>query len=185
MSTFPEHPAVTVLLSRWQHGDKTAQHQLSTLVYNKLHQLAGRCMRDERANHTLQATALVNEAFISLVNTKVDYQDRLHFFSLAARLMRRILVDHARARHAAKRGDGALQVTLHDSALSTADDVGLITLHNAMTELAEFDPQKADILDLQFFAGLTTGQIALLYGVSVKTIERSSKLAKAWLHQAI
>jgi RNA polymerase sigma factor (TIGR02999 family) len=185
MSTLPEHPDVTILLSRWQDGDKVAEEKLSALVYNKLHQLAGRCMAQERANHTLQVTALVNEAFIGLINSNVNYQDRLHFFSLAARLMRRILVDHARARQAQKRGDGAVQITLHDSALSSADDAGLIALHNAMTELAEFDPQKADILDLQFFAGLNTEQIAKLYGVSSKTIERSTKLAKAWLHQAI
>ena len=185
MSTLPEHTDITVLLSHWQNGDQAAQRELSTLVYNKLHQLAGRCMHHERQNHTLQATALVHEAFISLVDTQVDYRDRLHFFALAARLMRRILVDHARARHAAKRGDGAVQITLHDSVLSTADDTGLIALHDAMNALAEFDAEKADMLELQFFAGLDSAQVATLYGVSSRTIERSTKLAKAWIHQAM
>ncbi|SNY60414.1 RNA polymerase sigma factor, TIGR02999 family [Arsukibacterium tuosuense] len=185
MSIVKEHNDVTALLGKWRDGDLQAEQQLSILVQDKLHQLAAKYMRQERPNHTLQATALVNEAFIGLMQAEVDYQDRLHFFRLAGSIMRRILVDHARARNAAKRGDGLLQVTLTDDVLQGDDSSSIIGLHNAMTALAEFDQQKAEILDLQFFAGLSPAQIGDLYGVSGKTIERSSKLARAWLSQAM
>ena len=185
MSTLAELPDIKQLLSRWNNGDQAAQAKLSQLVYSKLHQLAASYMSNERANHTLQPTALVNEAFISLIKARVNYQDQLHFFSLAGRLMRRILVDHARARNAIKRGDACQQVTLTDYASPAGDPTDIIAIHNAMNALAEFDPAKAEILELQFFAGLSTSQIAQLQGVSGKTIERSSKLAKAWLHQAL
>ena len=185
MSIVEEHTNITVLLSQWRHGDLQAEKELSQLVQQKLHQLAAHYMRQERPGHTLQPTALVNEAFISLMQADVAYQDRLHFFRLAGSIMRRILVDHARARNAAKRGDGHLQVTLDGQALTMDDTNNIIGLHNAMQALAEFDQQKAEILDLQFFAGLSPTQIGELYGVSGKTIERSSKLAKAFIHQAI
>ncbi|MDX1537046.1 ECF-type sigma factor [Arsukibacterium sp.] len=185
MSNVKEQTDLTTLLGQWREGDLDAEQQLSMLVQDKLHQLAAKYMRQERPNHTLQATALVNEAFISLMQADVEYQDRLHFFRLAGNIMRRILVDHARARNAAKRGDGFLQVTLTDDALGVADSSSIIGLHNAMEALAEFDQQKADILDLQFFAGLSPAQIGDLYGVSGKTIERNTKLAKAWLTQAM
>lgn len=174
-----------MLLSDWQAGDAGALTELSQLVYKKLHQLAGSYMFKERSGHTLQPTALVNEAFISLMTSNVSFQDQLHFYRLAATMMRRILVDHARARLTAKRGDGSQQVTLTEQAQVTADPVNIIALHNAMLALADFDPDKAQILELQFFAGLTTSQIAQLYGVSGKTIERGSKLAKAWLYQSL
>ncbi|WP_166840101.1 ECF-type sigma factor [Rheinheimera pleomorphica] len=185
MSTLSQPSDITVLLSRWQSGDEEAQTRLSQLVYDKLHQLAAQCMYRERHNHTLQPTALVNEAFISLSGANVSYQDQLHFFNLAGRIMRRILVDHARARQAAKRGDGYAQLTLTDSIGHSAGPEGIIAIDQAISNLADIDPAKAEILELQFFAGLTTLQIARLYGVSSKTIERSSKLAKAFLHQAL
>lgn len=185
MSIVEEHTNITVLLGQWRDGDLQAVQELSQLVQHKLHQLAVKYMRQERPGHTLQPTALVNEAFISLMQAGVAYQDRLHFFRLAGSIMRRILVDHARARNAAKRGDGLLQITLCDNELAVDDTNSIISLHNAMQALAEFDQQKAEILDLQFFAGLSPSQIGELYGVSGKTIERSSKLAKAFIHQAI
>tara|TARA_R110002126_G_scaffold75469_27_gene188438 strand:- start:4242 stop:4799 length:558 start_codon:yes stop_codon:yes gene_type:complete len=185
MSIVEEQTNITMLLSQWQAGDLQAEQQLSKLVQQKLQQLAAKYMRQERPGHTLQPTALVNEAFIGLMQAEVAYQDRLHFFRLASSIMRRILVDHARARNAAKRGDGQLHVTLTDHVLAVDDTNSIIGLHNAMQALAEFDQQKADILDLQFFAGLSPSQIGELYGVSGKTIERSSKLAKAFIHQAI
>ncbi|WP_213999241.1 ECF-type sigma factor [Arsukibacterium sp.] len=185
MSIVEEHTSITILLGQWRDGDLQAEQQLSQLVQQKLHQLAAKYMHQERPGHTLQATALVNEAFIGLMQADVDYQDRLHFFRLAGSIMRRILVDHARARNAAKRGDGLLQITLSDHALAVDDSNSIIGLHNALQALAEFDQQKAEILDLQFFAGLSPEQIGELYGVSGKTIERSSKLAKAFIHQAI
>ena len=185
MSIVKEHPDVTALLGPWRDGDLQAEQELSVLVHDKLHQLAAKYMRQEKPNHTLQATALVNEAFIGLMQAEVDYQDWLHFFRLAGSIMRRILVDHARARNAAKRGDGLLQITLTDDVLHGDDSSSIIGLHKAMTALAEFDPQKAEILDLQFFAGLSPSQIGDLYGVSGQTIERSAKLAKAWLTQAM
>jgi RNA polymerase sigma factor (TIGR02999 family) len=185
MSIVEDHTNITTLLGQWRDGDPLAEKELSNLVQLKLHQLAAKYMRQERANHTLQATALVNEAFIGLMQAEVNYQDRLHFFRLAGSIMRRILVDHARGRNAAKRGDGLIQVTLGNNALAVDDTTGIIGLHNAMLALAEFDQQKADILDLQFFAGLSPEQIGELYGVSGKTIERSSKLAKAFIYQAL
>ena len=185
MSTIPVHNDVTVLLKQWQLGDKQVEQQLTQLIYEKLHQLAASCMRGERKNHTLQATALVNEAYIGLLQAEVNYQDRRHFFCLAARLMRRILVDHARARLSSKRGDGAIQVTFENLDVCIQEDNALITLDKALTVLTEQDPQKAELLDLRYFAGLNATQIADLYNVSVKTIERSTKLAKAWLHQAL
>lgn len=185
MSNVKEQTDLTILLGQWRDGDLQAEQQLSMLVQDKLHQLAANYMRQERPGHTLQATALVNEAFISLMQAEVTYQDRLHFFRLAGNIMRRILVDHARARNATKRGDGSLHITLTDEALGVDDSSSIINLHRAMTALAELDQQKADILDLQFFAGLSPEQIGELYGVSGKTIERSSKLAKAFIHQAI
>lgn len=185
MSTLTELPDIEALLSRWHTGDDKAMAELSQLVYKKLHQLASRYMYHERGNHTLQPTALVNEAFINLLETKISCHDQLHFYRLAGTMMRRILIDHARSKHTAKRGEGQQRVSLTEFAPDTEDPVDIIALHNAMTALADFDADKAQILELQFFAGLSTGQIARLYGVSSKTIERASKLAKAWLYQAM
>lgn len=178
MSTLPK----TGLIPQPETG---TEEQIEQLVYAKLHQLAVRYMRNERSSHTLQATALVNEAYASLLSSQVEHADQQHFYLLAARAMRRILVDHARARQAEKRGGTDKQVLLTEGALCTDDCSSILALHNAMQALAQLDPEKATMLELRFFAGLSTAQIATLYGVSGKTIERSTKLAKAWLHQAL
>jgi len=185
MSTVEQPEQLTILLDRWQSGDKAALERLTVLVHNELHRLAAKLMRNERQQHTLQATALVNEAYINLLKSDVDYSNRLHFFSLAGRMMRRILVDHARARNSVKRGDGQTLLTLTGQCQPTENNVDILMLNKAMDALAEFDPQKADILELHFFAGLNTAEIAELYQVSSKTIERNTRFAKAWLRQIL
>lgn len=185
MSTIPEPEQLTTLLDRWQSGDEAALNRLTTMVHDELHRLAAKLMRSERRRHTLQATALVNEAYINLLSNDVDYSNRIHFFSLAGRMMRRILVDHARARNSIKRGAGQTNITFIEPPQSTENHIDIIALNNAMNALAEFDQSKADILELHFFAGLNTAEIAELYKVSTKTIERNTKLAKAWLRQVL
>jgi RNA polymerase sigma factor (TIGR02999 family) len=185
MSTVPQPEHLTILLDRWQSGDEAALNRLTALVHNELHRLAAKLMRSERRQHTLQATALVNEAYINLLNSEVDYRNRLHFFSLAGRMMRRILVDHARARNSIKRGEGQQLLTLTGLHQATENNVDIIALNNAMDALAEFDQSKADMLELHFFAGLNTAEIAELYKVSTKTIERNTRLAKAWLRRVL
>lgn len=177
---------ITVLLSRWQEGDQDAFSQLSELVYHELKIKARFLMSTERQNHTLQSTALVNETFIKLMTSKVELRDRLHFFSLAGRMMRRILVDHVRAMKRSKRGAGMLQITLNiDDAIAAQELDQFLDLDSALDALSEVDSRKAEILELQFFAGLEVDEIALLYDVSSRTIERDGKFAKAWLSREL
>ena len=156
-------------------------------VHGELHRIARRCMRGERAGHSLQATALVNEAFVRLVDTRqVRWQDRTHFLAMSARLMRRVLVDHARARLYQKRGGGAPKVTLTDGlAGSDEQPQDVIALHDAIDALAKFDERKSRVVELRFFGGLTIEETAHVLGVSVDTIMRDWKLAKAWLLREI
>lgn len=182
----PNSADITGLLHHWQQGDSQAFTELSNHVHHELHRIARRYMHGERCNHTLQATALVNEAFIALIDADVSYENRVHFFCLAGRIMRRILVDHARSRAANKRGAGSENLSFTESIAMLDDQPDqLLALDSALHALEQFDAQKADILQLQFFAGLKNHEIADIYGVSARTIERNSKLAKAWLHQAI
>ena len=157
------------------------------VVYGELHRIAGRCMRGERAGHSLQATALVNEAYVRLVDIRqVQWQDRAHFLAMSARVMRRVLVDHARKRRYQKRGGGAQLVTLVDS-LAGSDEQprDVIALHDALEALATFDARKSEVVELRFFAGLTIEETAHVLGVSADTIMRDWKLAKAWLLREI
>ena len=185
MSKNPDSQRFTVLLQRWHRGDGAALNHLSEQIHNELHRLALKLMHSESAIHTLQPTALVNEAYLNLLNCDVSYHNRVHFFNLAGRMMRRILVDHARARSSAKRGDGIRCVTLEEQHVGETENIDILALNDAMDALAEFDQPKAEMLELHFFAGLTTAEIADLYQVSAKTIERNTRLAKAWLRQIL
>lgn len=180
----PQHQ-ITSLLHAWQAGEHHALEQLVNLVNQMLHRQASKLMHHERHNHTLQATALVNEALLDLLQGTVQFVDRLHFFRIASRIMRHILVNYARARNAAKRGNGAPHQPWTESQAEPANRAELLALDQAMQALAEFDSHKAELIELHYFAGLTTKEIADLYGVSTKTIDRHCRLAKAWLSQAL
>jgi RNA polymerase sigma-70 factor (ECF subfamily) len=171
------------LLLKWGQGDETALGRLIPLVQRELHQIARRCMAGERAGHSLQATVLVNEAYLRLINAKdVPWQDRAHFLAVAARVMRRILVDHARARHYQKRGGEAVRVTL-DKALVVASepDQDFVALDEALTALAAVDARKSQVVEMRFFGGLTIDETAAALQVSRDTVKRDWNMAKLWL----
>jgi len=175
---------VTVLLGKLTKGDSEAASKLIPLVYNELRRLAGSYMRRERTDHTLQATALVHEAYLKLVEQRsVDWQGRAHFFGVAAQLMRRILIDHARAHLRDKRGGGVIPVPL-DEALVFAPEQSseLVKLDQSLERLAKLDPRQSKIVELRFFGGLTVEQTAEVLGISPKTVKRDWSMAKAWLH---
>ena len=175
--------SVTGLLLAWGNGDEAALGRLLPLVERELHRIAQRCMAGERAGHSLQATALVNEAYLRLVDAQhVNWQDRAHFLAMSARLMRRILVDAARSKRYQKRGAGAVKVTL-DEALMPPKPAGhdLVALDDALKALAKFDERKSKVVELRFFGGLSVEETASVLGVSVDTVMRDWKLAKAWL----
>ena len=175
---------VTKLLQLWSGGRKDALDELLPLIYAELRRLASSYLRRERRDHTLQATALVHEAFLKLVDQRaVRWQNRAHFFGIAAQAMRRILVDHARARAAGKRGDGARPVALDDAMLLTdAPDVDVLALDEALTRLAVLDPQQSRVVELRFFGGLTMDETAEVLHISPATVGRDWTLAKAWLY---
>lgn len=173
---------VTEILLAWRSGNEEALKQLMPMVYDELRQLAGRYMRNERRQHTLQATALVNEAYIRLVDMKVSWQDRAHFFAVAARLMRRLLVDHARSHNRAKREGEAAKISLEDAIeVPCGPALNVLAVDEALTRLAEFDPRKSEILELRYFGGLNNDEVAEALGVSRATVQRDLRLAKAWL----
>jgi RNA polymerase sigma factor (TIGR02999 family) len=180
-------PNITQMLLAWSSGDEQALDELIPIVHDELHRIAARHMKGERRGHTLQTTALLNEAFEKLVERKnVQWKNRAHFFAIAAQIMRRILIDHARTRLRAKRGKRGEKISLEQVALvseSRAEE--LILLDKALIELAEIDPRKSRIVELKFFGGLTTEEIAELEGVSSRSIEREWRKAKAWLYDAI
>lgn len=174
---------VTALLVRWGKGDDNARERLIPLVHQELHQIARRCMAGERVGHSLQATALVNEAYVRLVDGKaVAWQDRAHFLAVSARVMRRILVDHARARRAQKRGGDGVHVTF-DEALVVTDEPrqNVVALDEALEALAQFDDRKSRVVELRFFGGLSVEETASVLNVSPDTVMRDWRLAKAWL----
>jgi RNA polymerase sigma factor (TIGR02999 family) len=177
--------AVTRLLQAWSAGNPDAQEELLPLVYTQLRQRAARHLRHDRKGHTLQPTALVHEAYVRLVGQReVDWQSRAHFFALASRMMRRVLVDHARARAAAKRPDAALRVMIDDDLVS-ADPRGcdLLMLDQALSELARLDQRQASIVEQCYFGGLTEEEVARGISVSRSTVARELRSAKAWLHR--
>ena len=176
---------VTGLLQAWSAGNAKAQEELLPLVYNELRKRAAGHLRRDRRGHTLQPTALVHEAYLRLLGQReVDWQSRMHFFALASRMMRRILVDHARARAAAKRPDDALRVTL-DGELASVDPRGcdLLMLDQALSELADLDERQGSIVELCYFGGLTEQEVAGTMSVSRSTVARELRSAKAWLYR--
>ena len=175
-------PDITSLLHDWVEGDAQSLNTLTPLVYEQLHRIAKNAFRGEQAGHTLQATALVHEAFAKLVDVDVDWRDRTHFYALSARLMRRILVDHAKARNAEKRGGGVRKLSLDEAlVVSPESDEHVIELHEALNELGKRDPRKAEILELHYFGGLTYEEMATVLDLSSSTLDRDMRFAKAWL----
>lgn len=177
-----EENDITGLLLNWGRGDQAAEKKLTPLVYDQLHLCAQRLFRHENPGHTLQPTALVHEAYAKLIGVEVSWQDRTHFFALAARMMKRLLVNHANARLAAKRGGGALHVTL-DENFSAANgmDIQLIELTDALSALDSLDPRKADLVELRYFSGMSAEEMSAVTGLSVATIGRDLRFARAWL----
>jgi RNA polymerase sigma-70 factor (ECF subfamily) len=174
---------VTELLAEWGAGDQTALGELIPLVHAELRRLAARYMAREDPGHTLQASALVNEAYLRLIDIKkISWQNRAHFFAMSGRLMRRILVDHARSRRYRKRGGGARQLTLDDALIAHSEKGrDLIALDDALTALAKVDVRKSDVVELRFFGGLSVAETAEALGVSPDTVMRDWKVAKVWL----
>ena len=174
---------ITQLLVAWSEGDESALDQLAPLIHAELHRLAHNYMRREQPGHLLQTSALINEAYIRLIDWKnVRWQNRAHFFGVAAQLMRRILVDFARDRQYLKRGGGALQVSLSEAASFVAQrSVDFVALDEALTVLGEIDPRKVRVVEMRFFAGLSVNEVATLLDVSEETVMRDWRLAKVWL----
>ena len=177
---------VTTLLRDWQAGDQGAADQLIPLVYDQLRALASRYMRSERSDHTLRATAVVHEAYLKLADGEIAYVDRVHFFAVAARAMRQILLDWARSNHRVKRGSGAIKVELQeDSAISLGSPEHILEVNRLLDRLAEFDERKAKVVELIFFGGMTYEEAAEFLGVTAVTVHRDLKMAKAWmLHES-
>ncbi|MGA9997263.1 MAG: sigma-70 family RNA polymerase sigma factor [Pyrinomonadaceae bacterium] len=177
---------ITQLLVASSRGDSDALNQLLPVVYNELRRLAERYLRQERSDHTLQATALVHEAYIRLVDQNVPWQNRAHFFGVAAEMMRRILIDHARGHMAAKRGSGGIKLSL-DDVINLSDEraADLVALDDALKALAEFDPQKSRIVELRYFGGLSIEETAKVLDIGTATVTRQWNLAKAWLYHEI
>jgi RNA polymerase sigma factor (TIGR02999 family) len=174
---------VTDLLVDWSNGDQKALDRLMPLVYEELRKIARRQLGFENRGHTLQSTALVHEAYLRIVDqNRVQWRDRAHFFAVAAQMVRRVLVDHARERHAAKRGGGAQKVALDESLqIPLHEDLDLLSLNEALDALAELDAQQAKIVELRFFAGLTNAEAAEALGIGTATVQRDWVTAKAWL----
>ncbi|HTX37817.1 MAG TPA: sigma-70 family RNA polymerase sigma factor [Bryobacteraceae bacterium] len=177
----PEERPVTKLLQQWSGGSKEALDQLMPLVYDQLRKLASRCLASERPGHTLRATALVNEAYLRLVDSDLDVNNRVHFFAIAARLLRQILVDHARTQNRQKRGGGALNLTLDEAILVAPGESGLVELDDALQRLAAVDRRKSEVVELLYFGGLTYDETATALGISPATVHRELRMAKAWL----
>lgn len=178
--------SITRLLLDWRGGDEAALDQLTPLVFDELKRLARGAFRSENPGHTLQPTALLNEAFEKLVDVDVDWQDRAHFFALASRMMRRILVNHAQGRRAAKRGGGAYHTSLTIGGVAEPQrDEVLLDLDRALDALAEFDPRKAKIIELTYFGGMTHDEVAASLDISATTVNRDLRTAEAWLRHRI
>lgn len=178
---------ITHLLKEWSDGDEWALDKLTPLVYEELRHQAARYLRRERADHTLQTTALINEAYLRLIDAKdVQWQSRAHFFAIAANLMRRVLVDHARRRDAEKRGGAQLRLTLDETlAVSSTADVDVLAIDEALNKLSSIDSQQALVVELRFFSGLSVEETAAALGISPATVKRDWSVARAWLRREI
>lgn len=179
--------AVTEALRAWRRGEPEGDERLMELVYGELHHLAGRFLRGERMGHTLQPTALVHETYLRLLDQqRVDWRSRSHFFAISARVMRRILVDHARARQRLKRGGEVERVPFEDATgLGVERPDELVALDDALTELAKVDPAKAEVVELRFFGGFSVQETAEILAVSTPTVGRHWRLARAWLFREV
>ena len=180
-------PDITALLGAWSRGNRGALNQLLPVVYAELRRIAGRQLRSERANHTLQPTALVHEVYLRLVNQRqVDWQNRTHFFGVAAQFMRRILVDHARRHSASKRGEGVRCVSIDEAKeVAAANEIPILALDHALARLEEVDSDLAKIVELRAFGGLTIEEAAHVLNVSPSTAKREWRTAKAWLNREL
>jgi RNA polymerase sigma-70 factor (ECF subfamily) len=183
--TTPASQNVTQMLIAWGEGDEGARDALIPLVYDQLRRIARHHLRGERAGHSLQTTALINEAYLKLVEQSVSWQSRAHFFGIAARLMRQILVDNARARQRLKRGGDRQQISLTAAEDQQETRADLLALDEALNTLGEVDPQRSLIVELRFFGGLTIEETAQVMGVSTPTVERGWRLARAWLRSEL
>jgi RNA polymerase sigma factor (TIGR02999 family) len=185
--TRPAPEEVSQLLKEWSNGDEAALDKMMPIVYQELRRLAHHYMRRERPGHTLQTTALVNEAYLRLANyKKMRWQSRAHFFAVAAQVMRRILVEQARSKNFAKRGGGAQTISLDETAvISAGRSAEVIAVDDALTELESWDPRKGKIVELRFFGGLSIEETAQVLKVSPTTVQREWRSAKAWLYRAI
>jgi RNA polymerase sigma-70 factor, ECF subfamily len=178
---------ITQLLAEWSNGNQTALDKLYPLVYDELHKMANRYMKRERKDHTLQTTALINEAYVRMVDQKnVHWENRAHFFAISAQIMRRILIDHARRHHYAKRGGGALKVSLDETAIVAGDPASdMLLLDEALNRLAEMDPRRGQVVELRYFGGLNNEEIAGVLKISENTVTRDWNMARAWLYQEL
>jgi RNA polymerase sigma factor (TIGR02999 family) len=177
-----ETAQITNLLKAWSGGDHAALAALTPKVYDELRRMAAKYMRNENAGHTLQATALVHEVFLRLVEVdNVQWQDRAHFFAISASMMRRILVDHARAKSTSKRGGAVIRVSLEEDPQAPGRDRELVAIDDALNALAEIDPRKAKVVELRFFGGLSVEETAEVLKISPESIARDWKMARAWL----
>ena len=183
----PSPQQVTQLLVAWGSGDQAARDELMPLVYEELRRLAHQCIRRERPGHTLQTSALLNEAYLRLIDQKnINWQDRAHFFGIAARLMRQVLVDYARKRRYAKRGGDVRRVPLDEAMIVSEERAAdVVALDDALKLLAEIDPRQSQIVELRFFGGLSIDETAEVLAVSPGTVMRDWTLAKAWLRRAV
>jgi RNA polymerase sigma factor (TIGR02999 family) len=181
-----EQQLVTRLLKEWGAGNKAALDELMPVVYQQLRKLASICLRSERRDHTLPATALVHEAYLRLVEADVAWQDRVHFFAVSARLLRRILVDHAKANKRQKRGGGAEMIPLDEAIqIGPQSTGGIVELDLALQRLAEHDQRKSEIIELLCFGGLTYDEAAAALNISPATVHRELTMGKAWLHREL
>jgi RNA polymerase sigma-70 factor, ECF subfamily len=180
-------PEITELLRAWRDGDGKALEELTPIVHQELHQIARRYLQREQPGQTLQTTALMNEAYVRLIDVnRVSWQDRAHFFAVCAQMMRRILVDAARARRRLKRGEQPLRVSFDEGVLiSGRQDAALVALNDALETLAKIDPRKGKVIELRFFVGLRVEEIAEVLKISPQTVLRDWRLAKAWLHREL
>jgi len=186
MSELSPSTKVTALLIDWSNGSKAAYDKLVPLVHDELHRLAHRYMSRERPGHTLQTTALVDEAYLRLVDKKVQWQNRTHFFAIPAQVMRRILVDHARAHAYQKRGGGTQKIELNEAMVMAKERAAeLVALDEALEKLKEFDARKARVVELRFFGGLTVDETAQVLSISANTVDRDWSTARAWLYNAV
>lgn len=179
-------PAITVLLHDLSRGDKSAFDKLMPVVYDQLRKLAAGCLFSERPGHTLPATALVHEAYLRLVQADIAWEDRVHFYAVAARVMRRILVDHAKTNHRQKRGGGAARVPLDEAVIVGPEaPAAILQVDEALERLAAHDERKSDIVEMLFFGGMTYEETAAALQISPATVHRELRMAKAWLYREL